>query len=96
MPVHGLSLLGPKRIRGFVSILRYINPTIIININKNNILIVFTGVLKVLQDEIKSSQPWLAGTNAPKTSGELLIIVNVRIFFVKFMSRMDCRVPTNV
>ena len=30
MPVHGLSLLGLKRIRGFVSILRYINPTIII------------------------------------------------------------------
>ena len=30
MPVTGLSLLGPKRIRGFVSILRYINPTIII------------------------------------------------------------------
>ena len=30
MPVPGLSLLGPKRIRGFVSILRYINPTIII------------------------------------------------------------------
>ena len=33
MPVPGLSLLGPKRIRGFVSILRYINPTIIIIIN---------------------------------------------------------------
>ena len=30
MPVPGLSLLGPKRIRGFVSILRYINPTITI------------------------------------------------------------------
>ena len=30
MQVPGLSLLGPKRIRGFVSILRYINPTIII------------------------------------------------------------------
>ena len=30
MPVAGLSLLGLKRIRGFVSILRYINPTIII------------------------------------------------------------------
>ena len=30
MPVPGLSLLGLKRIRGFVSILRYINPTIII------------------------------------------------------------------
>ena len=30
MPVPGLSLLGPKRIRGFVSILCYINPTIII------------------------------------------------------------------
>ena len=31
MPTHafpGLSLLGPKRIRGLVSILRYINPTI--------------------------------------------------------------------
>ena len=33
MPVPGLSLLGLKRIRGFVSILRYINPTIIIIIN---------------------------------------------------------------
>ena len=30
MPVPGLSLLGPKCIRGFVSILRYINPTITI------------------------------------------------------------------
>ena len=30
MPVPGLSLLGLKRIRGFVSILRYINPTIMI------------------------------------------------------------------
>ena len=30
MPVPGLSLLGLQRIRGFVSILRYINPTIII------------------------------------------------------------------
>ena len=30
MPVPRLSLLGLKRIRGFVSILRYINPTIII------------------------------------------------------------------
>ena len=30
MPVPGLSLLGLKRIRGFVSILRYINPIIII------------------------------------------------------------------
>ena len=30
MPVPGLSLLGLKHIRGFVSILRYINPTIII------------------------------------------------------------------
>ena len=30
MPVPGLSLLGLKCIRGFVSILRYINPTIII------------------------------------------------------------------
>ena len=30
MPVPGLSLLGLKRIRGFVSILRYINPTTII------------------------------------------------------------------
>ena len=30
MPVPGLSLLGLKRIRGFASILRYINPTIII------------------------------------------------------------------
>ena len=30
MPVPGLSLLGLKRIRGFVSILRYINLTIII------------------------------------------------------------------
>ena len=30
MPVPGLSLLGLKRIRGFVSILRHINPTIII------------------------------------------------------------------
>ena len=30
MPVPGLSLLGLKRIRGFVSILRSINPTIII------------------------------------------------------------------
>ena len=30
MPVPGLSFLGLKRIRGFVSILRYINPTIII------------------------------------------------------------------
>ena len=33
MPVPGLSLLGLKRIRGFVSILRYINPTIIIIIS---------------------------------------------------------------
>ena len=32
MPVPGLSLLGLKRIRGFASILRYINPTIIITI----------------------------------------------------------------
>ena len=30
MPVPGLSLLGLKRIRGFASILRYINPTIIL------------------------------------------------------------------
>ena len=30
MPIPGLSLLGLKRIGGFVSILRYINPTIII------------------------------------------------------------------
>ena len=30
MPVPGLSLLGLNRIRGFVSILRYINPTIFI------------------------------------------------------------------
>ena len=30
MPVSGLSLLGHKRIRGLVSILRYINSTIII------------------------------------------------------------------
>ena len=30
MPVPGLSLLGLKRIRGFASILHYINPTIII------------------------------------------------------------------
>ena len=34
MPVPGLSLLGLKRIRGFVSILRYINPTIIIIITR--------------------------------------------------------------
>ena len=34
MPVPGLSLLGLKRIRGLVSILRYINPTIIIIIIK--------------------------------------------------------------
>ena len=34
MPVPGLSLLGLKHIRGFVSILRYINPTIIIIIIK--------------------------------------------------------------
>ena len=34
MPVPGLSLLGPKRVRGFVSILRYVNPTIIIIIIK--------------------------------------------------------------
>ena len=33
MPVRGLSLLDLKRIRGFVSILRYINPTIIIIIS---------------------------------------------------------------
>ena len=32
MPVPGLYLLGLKRIRGFVSILRYINPTIIISV----------------------------------------------------------------
>ena len=30
MPVPGLSLLGLERIRGFLSILRYINPIIII------------------------------------------------------------------
>ena len=35
MPVPGLSFLGLKRIRGFVSILRYINPTIIIIIIQN-------------------------------------------------------------
>ena len=35
MPVPGLPLLGLKRIRGFVSILRYINPTIIIIIILN-------------------------------------------------------------
>ena len=34
MPVPGLSLLGLKHIRGFVSILRYINPTIIIIIKE--------------------------------------------------------------
>ena len=37
MPVPALSLLGLKRIRGFVSILRYINPTIIIIIIINPI-----------------------------------------------------------
>ena len=37
MPVPGLSLLGLKRIRGFVSILRYINPTIIIIIIKRRV-----------------------------------------------------------
>ena len=47
MPVPGLSLLGTKRIRGFVSILRYINPTItidhIISANVDNLNInVFT------------------------------------------------------
>ena len=36
MPVPGLSLLGLKRIRGFVSILRYINPTIIIRVFANS------------------------------------------------------------
>ena len=34
MPVPGLSLLGLKRIRGFVSILHYISPIIIIIIIK--------------------------------------------------------------
>ena len=33
MSVPGLSLLGLKRIRGFVSILRSINPTIIVTVN---------------------------------------------------------------
>ena len=47
MPVPGLSLLGHKRIRGFVSILRYINPTTIINLhlridNKIGLLILKT------------------------------------------------------
>ena len=42
MPVPGLSLLGSKRIRGFVSILRYINPTIIII--KVNVLDVLRNV----------------------------------------------------
>ena len=38
MPVPGLSLLGLKRIRGFVSILSYINPTIIIIIESSVLL----------------------------------------------------------
>ena len=38
MPVPGLSLLGLERIRGFLSILRYINPTIIIIITQEEIL----------------------------------------------------------
>ena len=37
MPVPGLSLLGLKRIRGFVSILHNINPTIIIIIIRSEL-----------------------------------------------------------
>ena len=48
MPVPGLSLLGPKRIRGFVSILRYINPTIII------IIIISIDALCILSQSIYS------------------------------------------
>ena len=47
MPVPGLSLLGLKRIRGFVSILRYINPTIII--------IICFGLCQLLQYSIIAS-----------------------------------------
>ena len=42
MPVPGLSLLGLKRIRGFVSILHYLNPTIIIIINSMGKIRLFT------------------------------------------------------
>ena len=47
MSVPGLSLLGLKRIRGFVSILRSINPTIII-INIHTVYIVRQCITVIL------------------------------------------------
>ena len=48
MSVPGLSLLGPKAIRGFVSILRSINPTIIIII-KTEVIRLETVNINTLQ-----------------------------------------------
>ena len=51
MSVPGLSLLGHKPIRGFVSILRYINPTIIIIFMKTShkALMYQEGIVHVLE-----------------------------------------------
>ena len=47
MPVPGLSLLGLKRIRGFASILRYINPTIIIIISSDKLEAIYAECIEV-------------------------------------------------
>ena len=60
MPVPGLSLLGPKRIRGFISILRYINPTII---KKDYPL---SGLEKHILRVAKCTQDELLVVNPPK------------------------------
>ena len=59
MPVPGLSLHGLKRIRGFVSILRYINPTIII-ITIIIIIIIIPG-LGYISETVRGVGGWLGG-----------------------------------
>ena len=60
MPVPRLSLLGLKRIRGFLSILRYINPTIIIII----LFIICIGVIHefICRSEINSYKLFLCSS----------------------------------
>ena len=58
MPVPGLSLLGPERIRGLISILRYINPTIIIIIIKicGKTKVIYANKLKLCLLQVAESE----------------------------------------
>ena len=71
MPVPGLSLLGLKRIRGFVSILRYINPTIII-------IIIIIWSLLLLYFVLAKSKFMVTGYLGVKNLNPIVFKINLK------------------